>query len=220
MARAGIPSFVVTGNHDPLSGWEPSVRWPELAHRFDSHHVTSLPITRDGEEIARVYGISYRVRDVTTNLAATFRRDPDTPFAVGLLHANVGGIEGAANYAPCTLGDLRAADIDYWALGHIHRDQVLLADRPTAVYCGNPQGSRSGCFLWRSCQPTPRGPIMAGPVALRDEGGSPITAYGRGLGQPSVPFTVFARVELVRSSRAAGSNEGGGCRCGGAWVFS
>ncbi len=151
MAQAGIPSFVVTGNHDPLSGWEPSVRWPELAHRFDSHHVTSMPITRDGEEIARVYGISYRVRDVTTNLAARFRRDPDTPFAVGLLHANVGGIEGVPNYAPCTLGDLRAADMDYWALGHIHRHRVLLSDRPTAVYCGNPQGRDPGETEPRGC---------------------------------------------------------------------
>lgn len=151
MARAGIPSFVVTGNHDPLSGWEPSVRWPELAHRFDARQVTSMPVVREGEEIARVYGISYLVRDVTTNLAAGFHRDPDSPFAVGLLHANVGGIEGFANYAPCTFRDLRAADMDYWALGHIHRHQVLLADRPTAVYCGNPQGRDPGETEPRGC---------------------------------------------------------------------
>ena len=28
LAEAGIASFVVTGNHDPLDGWEPSVTWP------------------------------------------------------------------------------------------------------------------------------------------------------------------------------------------------
>ena len=38
-------------------------------------------------EIARVYGIGYRVRDVTANLAAKFHREPGVPFAVGLLHA-------------------------------------------------------------------------------------------------------------------------------------
>lgn len=151
LARAGISSFVVTGNHDPLSGWEPSVTWPDLAHRFPAKEVTGRPVTRDGEEIARVYGVSYHVRDVTTNLATRFRREPNVPFAVGLLHANVGGIEGAANYAPCSLPDLRAADMDYWALGHIHRHQVLAEGRPTIVYCGNPQGRDPGETDPRGC---------------------------------------------------------------------
>jgi exonuclease SbcD len=151
LARAGIPSFVVTGNHDPLSGWEPSVTWPALAHRFPAKEVTGRSVTRDGEEIARVYGVSYHVRDVTTNLATRFGREPNVPFAVGLLHANVGGIEGAANYAPCSLPDLRAAEMDYWALGHIHRHQVLAKGRPTVVYCGNPQGRDPGETDPRGC---------------------------------------------------------------------
>jgi exonuclease SbcD len=151
LAEAGIPSFVVTGNHDPLAGWEPSVAWPELAHRFDAGAVTSRPVLRDGVEIARVYGISYQQRDVTTNLARHFPRAADAPFAVGLLHANVGGLEGAANYAPCSIGDLRATGMDYWALGHIHRHQVISEAQPTAVYCGNPQGRDPGESDPRGC---------------------------------------------------------------------
>lgn len=151
LARAGIASFVVTGNHDPLSGWEPSVAWPELAQRFPAREITSLPVMRAGEEIARVYGVSYHVRDVTTNLAARFRRDPDVPFAIGLLHTNVGAQEGAGNYAPCTLADLRTADMDYWALGHIHRHRILNEARPTVVYCGNPQGRDPGETDPRGC---------------------------------------------------------------------
>ena len=77
LADARIPSFVVTGNHDPLDGWEPSVAWPELAHRFPAHAVTARPILRDGEEIARVHGVSYHKRDITTNLARHFRREPN-----------------------------------------------------------------------------------------------------------------------------------------------
>ncbi len=69
LAEAGIASFVVTGNHDPLDGWEPSVAWPALAHRFPAHEVTARPVVRDGTEIARVYGVSYHQRDITTNLA-------------------------------------------------------------------------------------------------------------------------------------------------------
>lgn len=151
LATERIPSFVVTGNHDPLSGWEPAVAWPELAWRFGATEVTARPVLRNGLEIARVHGISYAVRDVTRNLAATFRRDPDDLFAIGLLHANVGGIEGYGNYAPCSMSDLVASGMDYWALGHIHRHGVLRANAPTVVYCGNPQGRDPGEADPRGC---------------------------------------------------------------------
>ena len=151
LARERIPSFVVTGNHDPLSGWEPAVAWPELAHRFGADEVTSRPILRDGTELARVHGISYAVRDVTRNLAADFRRTGDETFAIGLLHANVGGQAGHQNYAPCSLSDLAASGMDYWALGHIHRHGILRAADPTVVYCGNPQGRDPGEADPRGC---------------------------------------------------------------------
>lgn len=151
LAQERIPSFVVTGNHDPLSGWEPAVTWPELAWRFGAQAVSSRPIIRDGVELARVHGISYGVRDVTRNLAATFRRDGDEPFAIGLLHANLGGQEGHQNYAPCSLSDLASSGMDYWALGHIHKHGVIRAADPTVVYCGNPQGRDPGESEPRGC---------------------------------------------------------------------
>lgn len=155
LAQANIASFVVTGNHDPLDGWEPSVTWPELAHRFGAHDVTAQPVVRDGTEIARIFGISYHQRDISTNLVRHFKREAEAPYAVGLLHANVGGLEGHANYAPCSLSDLKASGMDYWALGHIHKHALLSKKEPTAVYCGNPQGrdpgetDPRGCYLVR-----------------------------------------------------------------------
>jgi DNA repair protein SbcD/Mre11 len=151
LSDEGIPSFVVTGNHDPLDGWEPSVTWPPLAHRFPAQEVTAAPVLRGSEEIARVYGISYHQRDIKLNLARSFVRDPAAPFAIGLLHANVGGAQGHANYAPCTMADLRASGMDYWALGHIHAQRVLSAERPVTVYCGNPQGRDPGETEPRGC---------------------------------------------------------------------
>jgi DNA repair protein SbcD/Mre11 len=144
LATAGIPSFVVTGNHDPLSGWEPTVRWPEAVHRFGAEAVEGRAVVRGGREIARVYGISYPVRDVSENLALRFRRDADAPYAVAVLHANVGGQPGHFPYAPCTLTDLRASGMEYWALGHVHRPGILSHADPTVVYCGNPQGRDPG----------------------------------------------------------------------------
>lgn len=144
LATAGIPSFVVTGNHDPLSGWEPTVRWPEAVHRFGADAVEGRPVLREGREIARVYGISYAVREVTENLALRFRREADAPYAVAVLHANVGGQPGHLPYSPCTLSDLRASGIEYWALGHVHKPGILSQADPTVVYCGNPQGRDPG----------------------------------------------------------------------------
>jgi exonuclease SbcD len=151
LGEAGISSFVVTGNHDPLSGWEPSVVWPASMHRFGADEVGAVAVMRGGAEIARVYGISYAVRDVTDNLATRFLRDADAPFAIGVLHANVGGQPGHQAYAPCTVSDLRASGIDYWALGHVHQPGVLSAAHPTIVYCGNPQGRDSGEAEARGC---------------------------------------------------------------------
>ncbi|MGH2427633.1 MAG: metallophosphoesterase family protein [Candidatus Limnocylindria bacterium] len=151
LAAAGIPSFVVTGNHDPLSGWEAAVAWPELAHRFPADEVESRPVARDGREICRVYGISYGVSAVTENLSLRFRRDASAPFTVGLLHANVRGQPGHQPYAPCTIADLRRSGIDYWALGHVHKPGILSTELPTVVYCGNPQGRDPGEAEPRGC---------------------------------------------------------------------
>ncbi len=144
LTQAGIPTAVVTGNHDPLSGWEATVTWPPLAHRFGADAPTALPIVRDGEEIARVYGMSYARKAETRDLAALFTRDADAPFAIGLLHATVGINERHERYAPTTTEVLVASGMDYWALGHIHRRRVERAAKPTVVYPGNPQGRDPG----------------------------------------------------------------------------
>ena len=152
LADAGIPSFVVHGNHDPLDGrsWSPSLSFPAAAHRFGSAAVESVPVLRAGTEIARVHGRSYPRAAVTDNYAQEFRADPDAPFSVGLLHTNVGDRPGHGNYAPCSVDDLRASGMDYWALGHIHQPGSVLAD-PPAVYCGIPQGRDPGELGARGC---------------------------------------------------------------------
>jgi exonuclease SbcD len=153
LGEKGIPAYVVHGNHDPLNRWSATLEWPEQAHIFGGDEVTSLPVVRDGETIASVYGISYPTQDVRRNLARKFRRTDDGPFAIGLLHCNVGDDTGHEPYAPCTLDDLTRAGMDYWALGHVHNHGILSAERPTIVYPGNPQGRNPheldsrGCYV-------------------------------------------------------------------------
>ena len=152
LADAGVPSFVVHGNHDPLDGhsWAPSLHFPDAVHRFGTDAVTAVPVLRGGTEIARVHGRSYPRAAVTENYAAGYRAEPDAPFSIGLLHTNVGDRPGHHNYAPCSVDDLRLSGMDYWALGHIHQPGQVLAD-PPAFYCGIPQGRDPGELGARGC---------------------------------------------------------------------
>ena len=102
---------------------------------------------------AYVYGISYPQRDVRENLAQKFHPDDSEGFSIGLLHANVGHQAGHDNYAPCSIDDLIARNMDYWALGHIHRFKILRKSNPAVVYSGNTQArhmrekGEKGCCL-------------------------------------------------------------------------
>ena len=153
LSDKGIDTFIVHGNHDPLDGWSNSLEWPERVHIFSGAQMECLPVERNGVVKAHVYGISYPKRDVTENLAKKFSRGNGEGFAIGLLHSNVGSQSGHDNYAPCSMDDLIAAKMDYWALGHIHRFRVLRESNPAVVYSGNSQArhmresGEKGCCL-------------------------------------------------------------------------
>lgn len=139
--EAGIQVAIVHGNHDPVEeGWSAIDAWPGNVTVFPPDDLASVPLHRDGRELARIYGISYARRETRANLARRFPTERESAFAIGVLHANVGGNAEHAAYAPCELADLRAAAIDYWALGHIHRHAILTDGQPWAVYPGVLQG--------------------------------------------------------------------------------
>ena len=161
LSAAGIPVFIVHGNHDPVGGW-PGVReWPPGVTVFGSEQVEVVPVTRDGVVLARVYGISYGHREVTENLALRFRREEGPGLHIGLLHCNVGDDPAHGRYSPCALSDLERAGMDYWALGHVHKRQILREGGPWVVYPGNTQG--------RSPKPSERG--AKGACVVLVEGG-------------------------------------------------
>jgi len=149
---AGIPVFIVQGNHDPADGWTAGLRLPESVRYFSTREVEAVPFERDGEVLCTLYGRGYEHAAETRNLAKDFRRDADDAVAIGVLHTNVGGREGFEDYAPAAMDDLRAAGMDYWALGHIHKPEVL-SESPAIVYAGCPQGRSPkedgvrGCYL-------------------------------------------------------------------------
>src|SRR5262245_19801618 len=139
LAERDVSVYIVHGNHDPLNGWGSEFQLPPNVTTFTGKPHTE-PVIRRGKEIARVTGVSYARERITENLASHMKPDSDSPYSVGLLHANVGAQPGHADYAPVSLDELAASGFDYWALGHVH-SRVVLAEEPvTVAYPGNPQG--------------------------------------------------------------------------------
>lgn len=152
LADAGIGAFVVRGNHDPADGWSAGLELPDSVVVFAADRVERHEFNRDREVVCAVYGRSFATRKVTENLALGFARAEGDPLAIAVLHANVGQREGWDDYAPCTVADLRAAGMDYWALGHIHQ-AGRISDNPPAFYPGSTQGldpteeGPRGCYV-------------------------------------------------------------------------
>ena len=150
--KANIPVILITGNHDPLSDWLTEIQFPNNVHLLDGDNVEKVPIQKDGKIVAFIYGISYKVSNVTENLSLKFQADEKDTISIGMLHANVGSRKEHAAYAPCTIKDLKAGNMDIWLLGHIHTPEVI-CKKPLMLYPGNIQGryinedGPRGCYL-------------------------------------------------------------------------
>ena len=140
LETAGIGVFLAHGNHDPLrdeggyqggngqaGSGQAAVPWPDNVHVFGPEVGCRIAFARGGgAPVALVHGVSHSGPAETRNLAATFKRktpsllEPDL-FQIGLLHCALAGVSGGHDaYAPCTFTDLAEAELDYWALGHVH----------------------------------------------------------------------------------------------------
>jgi DNA repair exonuclease SbcCD nuclease subunit len=139
LAVAGIRSFVCHGNHDPLDGWIASLQWPEEVHIFGSE-LESVPVTLGGEDVVFIHGISYPHSQIDDSFGRGFKRQGSQPFQIGLFHCSVGSDPAHETYAPRTLSELVDADLDYWALGHVHANRVLMDGHPFVAYPGTTQG--------------------------------------------------------------------------------
>jgi DNA repair exonuclease SbcCD nuclease subunit len=136
LSESGIPSFIAYGNHDPLSGWSATLKWPKQAYVFTGNEVGCYPVVKEGKTVGLIYGISFANREIYENLAARFLTSRENVPKIGVLHTNVGNNTRHEPYAPCCLEDLAKAGIDYWALGHIHQHDILKPSNPAVVYSG------------------------------------------------------------------------------------
>lgn len=150
LGRAGIRVYMVSGNHDAQNRTMRSLRLPDNVHVF----ATNRPETVRDENVGlAVHGQGFAQWDLTDNLAAGYPPPDGGLFNLGLLHTGLdGGYREHKRYAPCTVADLEARDYDYWALGHVHTQQIV-RDEPWIVYPGNIQGRHAretgpkGCIV-------------------------------------------------------------------------
>ncbi len=136
MARlrdASIRVFIVRGNHDAKSK---ILSLPEGVVELSTSRAESITLEDIG---VCIHGRGYARADTKEDLSQTYPAPRRGQFNIGLLHTAAGGRDGHADYAPCTPAALANKGYDYWALGHVHKREVLL-DRPWIVFPGNLQG--------------------------------------------------------------------------------
>ena len=143
-----IPVYIIHGNHDHLSGtWAP-IEWPDNVHIFGSN--LEYKVFQKHHLLVHLYGFSYPQREVTKNIAVTYKKVNCADLHIGLLHGQLEGNSQHAAYAPFTIKDIENKDFHYWALGHVHQRQQVSTK---AHYPGNIQGrnrkedGEKGCLL-------------------------------------------------------------------------
>lgn len=135
LAREGIGVGLIRGNHDAASQITKNLRLPEGVFELD----TKDPETRIFENLGvAIHGRGYPKRDVTEDISAGYPDAARDLFNVGLLHTAIDGREGHDLYAPCSVEGLISKGYEYWALGHVHKREVLSKD-PWIVFPGNLQ---------------------------------------------------------------------------------
>ena len=156
LREAGIPVYIVAGNHDAASKITKKLKLPENVHLFSA----SKPETFTIEELnIAIHGQSFAKPFIKKDLSKNYPVPLPGHFNIGVLHTCASGREGHEPYAPCSLEGLGSKAYNYWALGHVHQYEILL-DNPLAVF--------SGCIQGRHIRETgPKGCVL---VTVDDKG--------------------------------------------------
>lgn len=141
LREAGIRVFMISGNHDAENTMTLKLTLPDNVYLFPSEKAGSSVHEDLG---LAVHGQSFAQAKVTDDLAAGYRPAAPGLFNVGLLHTSLNGRPGHGHYAPCNLERLVDHGYDYWALGHIHKREVVHSDGVHVVFSGNTQGRHVG----------------------------------------------------------------------------
>jgi DNA repair exonuclease SbcCD nuclease subunit len=156
LREAGIPVYIVAGNHDAASKITKKLKLPENVHLFSANKPETFTI--DEINVA-IHGQSFAKPAIKKDLSNNYPSPLAGYFNIGVLHTCASGREGHEPYAPCSLEGLESRAYNYWALGHVHQHEILLDD-PLVVF--------SGCIQGRHIRETgPKGCVL---VTVDDKG--------------------------------------------------
>lgn len=164
---AGIPVYLIAGNHDPYTTWARDIdRLPASARLLGAGKPEFTLFRKEGEPTCIIGGRSYYTQtwqdgqNVCEGISreegvqALEPTDPDAAnalFTIGVIHT---GMQADKDKSPVEERELLARSVDYWACGHLHYRVVLPNDRdPRIVFPGCIQASdikesgEHGCFL-------------------------------------------------------------------------
>lgn len=152
---AGIPTYIITGNHDAENKMTKSLRLPENSNKTKVMLSSHKPETIVLEDLgAAIHGRGFASPKVSENVVESYPARREGMFNIGVLHTSLDSeTDGEhARYAPCKIADLCQKHYDYWALGHVHA-RAIRNEEPLIVYPGNLQGRHiretgaKGCML-------------------------------------------------------------------------
>ena len=144
--EAGVRTFVIRGNHDALSKITKELLFPESVKVFGGRaDAVTIERVAGGFDVV-LHGLSFAQPHAPESLLAKFKPPVDGAVNIALMHTSLAGSSGHDPYAPCAVADLHVSGFHYWALGHVHRRDVMHDTSPgsrkaaTVVMPGMPQG--------------------------------------------------------------------------------
>lgn len=125
--------ILVAGNHDSRNSKSlyDRIDWPSNVTIFSSKGIGK----KEFKELNTViYGYSWETKEISeNNLFISFDKVDHNKNNILVLH---GDINSKSKYLPLSVEELKSLNMDYIALGHIHKPQIL-ADN--IAYCGCPE---------------------------------------------------------------------------------
>ncbi|WP_129045192.1 metallophosphoesterase family protein [Companilactobacillus metriopterae] len=129
-----IDVFIIYGNHDYFRNDLGILEYPSNVHVYGQDVETIRYVSKDNK-IVDLTGFSYYQQHIDEKMIEKFPIRGTADYQIGILH---GGI-GDDNYAPFQISELVSKGYDYWALGHIHKREIL-NQNPYIIYPGDTQG--------------------------------------------------------------------------------
>ena len=136
LKRAGIPVYLLHGNHDAESEMTRRLSLPDNVQVFPTSKAATFTLP---ELKVALHGRSFKTAATTEDLVPGYPAPRPGWLNIGVLHTALEGYAAHASYAPCSIAELRAKGYQYWALGHVHEHQIWHGDS-TIAFPGNLQG--------------------------------------------------------------------------------